>query len=206
MPENQPHKTKPKDRVRIKDSVTHMYPMARAFSEAVVKKRMHDPLGYPMIFVEWDKDHWAYSGEENGWAFEAHFDRVEETEMAEEKGKPDLAEALAKLLEQYRPVQEDSETGSPQENDPDQEDGSDYESILAKALEDAQDGEAYIVLVAYPEEYQGTPIIVPRIYTNSKRDDAALLLDATMADFVAQSYSRMVTDLIQARRDNGSET
>src|SRR3954467_9670267 len=127
MAEKQPHRTKPRDRVRIKDDVTHMYPMARVYSEGVVGDRTHDNLGYPMIFIEWDKDHWAYSGEEDRWVLEAHFDKVEESKMEE---KPDIVEALAKLLEQYRSQGEETEEAEPPGNEAEEERGMDYAATL----------------------------------------------------------------------------
>jgi hypothetical protein len=98
MPQKQEHRTKKDQRVVIKDSATHMYPMARAYNEGWVRRQQHDHLGYPLVYVEWDKDHWAYSGEEDRWVLEAHFDPVEDS-MADDKYN-NLLKALADVVAQ----------------------------------------------------------------------------------------------------------
>lgn len=205
MPENQPHRTKPRDRVRIKDSVTHMYPNARVYNEATVRRRMHDSLGYPLIYVEWDKDHWAYSGEEDRWVLEAHFDKVEEHKMAAEE-KPDFMQALSDLLKQYQDQDAEPEEKTDDEKVSAIEPGTDYDSVLDKAVEDARNGEAFIIIVATPEEYRGTALIAPHAYVHSKRDDAGFLVEAVMADLVAQNYSRLASDFLQVKREDGGGT
>ena len=132
---------------------------------------------------------------------EAHFDKVEEHKMVDEKS---FMEALQELMASYeRGVDAKDEDKGEDKPSAQQTRDMDYADTLTKAMEDARSGEAFVVLVASAEEYQGAQIIVPHIYLHSKRDDAALLLDAATADFVAQSYSRLITDFIQARRDDG---
>jgi hypothetical protein len=204
MAEKQEHKVSVGDRVRIKDSVTHMYPSARAYNEGWVRALQHDKFGYPMIYVEWDHDHWAYSGEENGWTDEAHFDLVEGS-MPENDEKFDaLLNGLGELVSQFRDTEE------PQGDDESKPDRKmeghkmSYEEVLKRAHDDAQEGEAYIVIVARTEEFNGNEIVNPRVYMHSKREDAALLLDAAMADVVAQTYSKLALGLIAEAKRNGS--
>lgn len=203
-----PHKTKPQDRVRIKDDITHMYKDARVYNEGIVRARIHDEYGYPLIYVEWDKTHWAYSGEEDGWLIEAHFDLVED-QMAEEKKFDQLLNGLSDLVSSFRENDGDS---SEYDN---KLDGSDYamavpaggaeltfEQVLAKAMAEAKDAEAFVVITAMPEEFAGKDLLIPRVYMHSRRDDAAIMLDATMADLAAQSHARLVLSVIeQAKRD-----
>jgi hypothetical protein len=63
-------------------------------------------------------------------------------------------------------------------------------------VDDARDGEAFIVLVARPEEFNNTEILSPRIYMHSKREDAASCSMHAMADAVAQTYATLVMNLI----------
>lgn len=202
--EEQQHRTRPTDRVRIKDDITHMYKDARVYNEGIVRARMHDEYGYPLIYVEWDKTHWAYSGEEDGWLIEAHFDLVED-QMAEEKKFDQLLNGLSDLVSSF------------QENDGPEnvEDRGDFtmavpagdaeltfEQVLAKAMAEAKDAEAFVVITAMPEEFAGKDLLIPRVYMHSRRDDAAIMLDATMADLAAQSHARLVLSVIeQAKRD-----
>lgn len=189
--QKQAHQIGLHDRVRIKDSVTHMYPYARAHNEGIVKVRTHDSMGYPLIFIEWDKDHWAYSGEPDRWVMEAHFDKVEN--KMDEKDKPDFMEALAELVARFQTEKrEEKVEEKPEVKDTRPTDDLTYEDILDKGYEAASEGEAFILIVASPESFQGTELVIPRIYMHSKDDASALLLDAAVADYVAQTMSRLV--------------
>jgi hypothetical protein len=184
-----------------------MYPDARVYNEGLVRARQHDPLGYPIIFVEWDKDHWAYSGEQDRWVMEAHFDLVED-QMAEDNKFDDLLSGLSDLVANFR--EKDGSAGADKEKthtDPRPIDEPSYEEVHRKAVEDAMESDAFIVLVAHPENLNGTEIVVPHIYIHSKREDAAMMLDAAMADVAAQTHARLVAKLIdQARRDGPSSS
>jgi hypothetical protein len=198
MAKKQEHRTRLNSRVRIKGDVTHMYPAARAYGEARVKGKRHDDLGYPLIFVEWDKDHWAYSGEEDGWTLEAHFDLVED--QMEEK---DLVKALSDLVKKFERKEEPEEVNVENIDDPDDEPS--YDEMLEAALEDARDGEGFVVFVARKEAVGDTELVVPHIYRHSRRDDAALMLDAVMADTAAQTYASLAFMIIEkAKRGSGS--
>lgn len=201
----QPHKTKLKDRVRIKDSVTQMYPMARAYMEGTVRKQMHDELGYPLIFVQWDQNHWAYSGEPDRWALEAHFDTVEG--KVEEKDDK-LIEALMQVLENHRKgnKEESQNVQDPLLRNDREPDPDDYYSVLTRAMDDASDGEAFVVIVARRDHMGEAEIIVPHMYAASKpnAEDAMLLLEAAMSDAGAQHHGRMVYEEIKRLRgDDG---
>ena len=196
MPAKQEHRTQVHDRVRIKDTVTHMYPHARVWSEGTVMKRKHDDHGYPVIWIEWDKDHWAYSGEEDRWVLEAHFDVVENT-MAEED-KPDFMDALWELLKEHRKDSDKEEEPEPKP-DPRPTGPLTYEEILDKGYDAASKGDAYVLIVASSEVFNETEVVIPRIYLHSKSDASALLLDAAMADYVAQAMARLIQ-----RQDDGT--
>lgn len=201
--DKQGHKIHKGDRVRIKDSVTHMYRYARAYNEAIVRAVAEDDLGYPHILVEWDKDHWAYSGEEDGWALEAHFDLVEEN-MAKEKRSEDLLQALSDLVQSFQGGSEAPEPEARENSKKPESDEMGYEETLEKAVEDARSGEAFIIFVARPESYRGANMTIPRVYVHSKREDAALMFDACMADAAAQAHAGLVLKLINEARDDGA--
>lgn len=203
MAEQQEHKTHVKDRVRIKSSVTHMYPEARAYNEGWVRDHMHDHLGYPLIFIEWDKDHWAYSGEEDRWVMESHFDLVEDG-MPEDRFDS-LLNGLSDLLSSFR---EESGGDEPKEDFnmavPKGDHDMSYNEVLDKAMEEAANAEAFIVITAMPETFAGKDLLIPHIYMHFKRDDAAMMLDATMADAAAQAHARLVLSVIERAKRDGS--
>lgn len=204
MMDKQEFRTRIGSRVRIRDSVTHMYPNARVYNEAIVRARKRDQLGYPIIYVEWDKDHWAYSGEEDGWAIEAHFDLVED-QMAEDKRFNELLGGLSDLVNNFKSEGETpDESKEKLEIEPQEESKMTYNEVLDRALEDARDGEAFIVLVARPQEFRGNQIITPHMYKHSKREDADMMLEAVMADIASQAYTQLVMQLIAERKRDGS--
>jgi hypothetical protein len=199
----QEHRTHVNSRVRIKDSVTHMYQNARAYGEAVVTRHKHDEFGYPLIFVEWDKDHWAYSGEKDGWTLEAHFDPLEDDEEME--NSDELVKALADLVAKFQEKEEpEVKELAKDPKDPRDDRGMTYDQVLNDAMDDARDAEAFIVLVAKPESFNESEFAVPHVYVHSKRKDAALFLNAVMADVAAQTYAELVLSMIAEAKRNGS--
>ena len=189
MAEKQEHRTKLNQRVRIKDAMTHMYPNARAYNEGIVRQQMHDNFGYPLIYVEWDKNHWAYSGEQDRVVLEAHFDPIEEDMSDESK---DLRELMEALLERLNGGEEDPRPT---------EDDYTYDKVLDKAMKDASEGEAYIVIVAAQESHGDTELLVPHIYLHSKSDESALMLEAAIADHVAQTMIRLAQEVGRSKHD-----
>lgn len=180
-----------------------MYKNARAFNEAVVRGRKHDEFGYPLIFVAWDHNHWAYSGEDDRWVLEAHFDLV--GDMADKDKNEDFIKQLGELFKRWESDDEPQDEDEPVEaNGGTHVDEAPYEDTLEMAIKDARNGEAFIIMVARKEEYGGMSLVVPHIYMHSKRDDAALMLESTTADLAAQSHARLSAQLIDAaKRDNG---
>jgi hypothetical protein len=202
MPQKQEHRTKKDQRVVIKDEATHMYPMARAYNEGWVRRQQHDHLGYPLIYVEWDKDHWAYSGEEDRWVMEAHFDPVEDS-MAEDKYN-NLLKALADVVAQAQ-----SDEAPASEPVPDELEEKDkeltYEYVLQRGAEAAAKGSGYLLFVAHKEELNGHEVTIPILFMHSKDDEGALLVDAAAADHVAHSAQRLIQDALRDRADGSSE-
>lgn len=75
----------PGDGVELAPGFDHLYnpnPLEGRFTgvfvgcRAKVKDKRDDSVGFPHIFIEWDKDDWRYEGMEDGWTFENHFRKV----------------------------------------------------------------------------------------------------------------------------------
>src|SRR4051812_27694283 len=70
-------------RIRLRGDKTGVYDLARAGAEGWIRARTLDPVGeFPMVYVEWDKDHWAYNGQSDIWTYEDHFERANEEKMS----------------------------------------------------------------------------------------------------------------------------
>jgi hypothetical protein len=203
MPQKQEHRTKKDQRVVIKDSATHMYPMARAYNEGWVRRQQHDHLGYPLVYVEWDKDHWAYSGEEDRWVLEAHFDPVEDS-MADDKYN-NLLKALADVVANAQSEQGEGQP-SPVPDELEEKDKEfTYEYVLQRGFEAALAGSGFLLFVAHKEELNGHEVTIPILFMHSKDDEGALLVDAAAADHVAHSAQRLIQEYLRDKNDGSPE-
>lgn len=72
------HQTQLNQKVKIKYSAADLYQQSFGGAEGWVRDRKTDSHGYPMVFIEWDKTHWTYSAEPDGWTFDSHFEPVDE--------------------------------------------------------------------------------------------------------------------------------
>jgi hypothetical protein len=111
-----------------------------------------------------------------------------------------LLKALADLVQNFQ----SDEPVEKKEERPRQDGQDSYEETLKRAVKDAEGADAFVILVARPEEFDGTEIVAPHIYVHSKRDDAAMMLDATMADAAAQRHAHLVIKLIEQAKRDGS--
>lgn len=124
--------------------------------------------------------------------------------MAEDKNRTDeLVQLFAEFLaSRDKSTQNPEPAPAPEDPRPDRD--LTYEEVLEKAVEAAKAGDAYVVIVAKPETFNGTEIVVPYAYMHQKSDDAGLLCNTTMADLVAQAYGRLADQVVErSRRENG---
>lgn len=81
--------------VELKDGCDEVYVLAWAGSRGTITAHDTDEHGFDRVYIEWDKDHWRYNGELDGWTFASHFEPVDPVDTAPKelpKG-PDLMEA-----------------------------------------------------------------------------------------------------------------
>lgn len=60
-------------RVELLPGREDVYDLAYPASRGVVRGIREDSYGYAQIYIDWDKDHWRYNGEEDLWTFASHF-------------------------------------------------------------------------------------------------------------------------------------
>lgn len=215
-----PFITKTNQRVEIKPDVTGIYPKARAFMQGWVRAQKRDDLGYPMIYVEWDKTHWAYSGEADGWTMEAHFNLVEEPIVEEKKKLPEgledaLFNAMSRALEAYGDKDQPAEESTSDDAGPNAEtfglnrdlsvsdsEPPTYQQMLQEAFEAASNAEAFYMVVATKHNAGNTnEIIMPHFFSQYQREDAMILLEATLSDLGAQAHAAEAFRRIQEIRE-----
>lgn len=62
--------------VELRPGREDVYQRAIAQSRGIVRATRDDEFGFPQLYIAWDKDHWRYNGEEDGWTFADHFTLV----------------------------------------------------------------------------------------------------------------------------------
>ena len=67
-------------KVELVPGAETVYPRALAGMQGIVRGTKDDDFGFPQAFIEWDKNHWRYNGEQDGWTFASHFRPVENEE------------------------------------------------------------------------------------------------------------------------------
>ena len=176
----QEHKTHKNDRIRLKgQGQDALYEAACAGSEGWVRHQRHDQLGYPEIFVEWDRTHWTYNGEKDGWTMESHFDIVEDA-MTEPSGNDD---DLLKRLAKERgfdlvPVAEKEDIDA------------EYRHIAEEAYEAIREGEAFLVICVNKLD-DGTSRVA-QVFNGFKTEPDQLLVEANLTRLGAKAHERIV--------------
>lgn len=186
-------------RVRLIDGVDYLYPVATARSEGFIRKRKFDAYGFPMIWIEWDKEHWGYNGESDGWTFEGHFEitEKEKDEMDRKKLASLLVEGLSGLVDQAvnpppkpkpkarpkpRPQRVHEEETPPQKVVP--VDANAYLERVNAAHEEALEGEAFVTISVTRDGDD----LIPNTTVGIQNNTAAAVLDLHMAIAVANAY------------------
>lgn len=195
--------------VRLKDGCDDVYEWAPVGSQGRVKEVNYDSLGYPMAFVEWDKDHWAYNGEKDGWAFQSHFEPVGES-MAENDEiedkiaglSPEDATKLFAVLKSMGLIDDISD--DIEEGDPEPEDTEAYHQLVTSAAAEAEESDAFITMVIKRVEVEGVPSLVPVIFSQSKTQEGLLALEAQMSVLSMHAHQHLINqELLRIRDDKG---
>lgn len=99
--------------VELLPGFEQVYDFALAGTRGWIRDTQEDEYGFEKVYVEWDKNHWRYQGEPDGWTFANHFQEVKETELVEpqdvvvpatldpEMSDDDLADQREVQIEKY---------------------------------------------------------------------------------------------------------
>lgn len=177
-------------RVALKDGMDAVYLLALPQAEGFVRDHKVDPDGFPLVYVEWDTDHWRFNGQRDGWTFEEHFDLKERPSVSEHEPKPELSDFLAQLQGEPPKISD--------------EQAQEFFDELSDALEHATDGEGFLLIsVRRRQTEEGEVVVYPEIFASTLTEEAGLLLDAQLAQIAALSYQDMIfklVDLVQKQR------
>jgi hypothetical protein len=178
-------------RIALKDGMDKVYVYALPQAEGWVRDHKVDNDGFPLVYVEWDKDHWRYNGQKDGWTFQEHFDVKERAENTTEP-KPSLEDFLAQMKGDDPPQITD-------------EQAEEFFDELSEAFEHASEGEGYFVIAVRRKKIDGADVLYPEIFAGSLSEEAGLLMDAQIAQIAAASYQemmmKMVNTVLQQRKE-----
>jgi hypothetical protein len=179
---------------------------SRVGNEGWIRKRKRDKYGYPQVLIEWDKDHWAYNGQEDGWTWEGHFDSVEETEMSERESNPEfenqirgVTEVFIKGLMSVVAAQQGNEVAEVEEPTINEDDWQTQANQAAEAVACAP---AYIVITLEQVSPSGTtPIVVPRVFNAAREPELALIAQSQLSHLVSSLQDKVIADILQRGDD-----
>jgi hypothetical protein len=179
--------------VELQPGRDNVYTAAHAGATAVVKERKVDSHGYPMIFVEWDKDNWRHGGEEDGWTFESHFEVIETPEDKVLDVTQQVTEAQTR-----RDAERCDSCGLVHEDE-----AEDYMNTIMDAFDEVSGSEGFIVISVTPDRvrFPGMAIYQPKVFHATLTEDARNVLEAQIVHLASVAHQRYAADLLRERKD-----
>lgn len=178
-------------RVALKDGADNVYVYALAGTEGWVRGHKVDDEGFDLVKIEWDKTHWRFNGQPDGWTFASHFYVVgppSPPEHKEEEKEDDM-----KLPEM--PASEDEM--------------DEYMDTLTEAMDAASESEGFVVFTIRRVPNPDNPseiMFIPGLFTHSVSKEAGMLLDIQLAEAASTSYQELIIQMMQAiKSDHSSE-
>lgn len=198
-------------RVKLRDGVDpSLYNgFSRVGNEGWIRNRRRDKYGYPQVFIQWDKDHWAYNHQEDGWTWEGQFEEVKDNNM-------DSSDQSNNLENQIRDITENfvsaifSTLGQNQQPDPTQEtsieddaaniDDTPWDKLASEATESLAKSRGYLLISLEDAEADNAPeMIIPRIFQACREPDYALMIQSQLSHFLASSQDHLISKLLESK-------
>ena len=183
-------------RVELRPGMDLVYKQAGPASEGIVRDKKTDDDGFEMVKIEWDRNHWRYNGEPDQWAYAAHFQPVEKTNLYEAQDNP--REFAKKMVERAE------EEGVPEEQI------EKYIDQLNEIVSLLSESEGFILLAAREEPSPTQPddtILVPYAFGSFLSPRAMVLLESQMMGMAASTHQEMAQKMMERfkRFEEGEE-
>lgn len=201
MVESQEHTLKPKQIVRLKDGFDDMYDWARVGAQGRVKDVTFESQGYPLAYIEWDKDHWTYEGQEDGWFFQSHFKVVEDSTVNEEID-PKL---LAQIVKAIKAAQGE-DTAAPE---PEEDKQAEYVKAIELAKSELEDTEAFALITVTRKMHEsGVPVLIPSVVSYAKGQTGVVAVHNQLAVMMMGNYQMLLDSKLQEayQQENDDES
>jgi hypothetical protein len=196
-------KMPPGTKVKLKSDCTQFYQLGTSKleegepvfvtegSEAFVMAHRKDDDEFDIVLVKWNRDDWRYQGQPDGWAYPAHFEVIEAAREAPETPTEEEKVVLSDMVKKAMAKAEDQcpHCGqSTSEHTDEEKVRENYLNILGTAVNKAAPGEGFMLLTVVEENREGVVTLVPHLYSGAMNDEAAILLEAQLAEITANAY------------------
>lgn len=163
--------------VELLDQYSDVYPASPTGARGWVRARREMPKSDPEVYIEWDKDHWRYHGEFDGWTFEHHF-----RPTADGSDAPNMGYILDRANEQL-----DAERCSNCGELHDTHDA--FLETLMEAQEAALGSDGYFVVTLTPREDNGMVFYQPDMFSHTLNSTAKGMIEAQLVHVAAQLFA-----------------
>lgn len=182
--------------VELLDQYSAVYPNSATGARGFVRARRELPKSEPEIYVEWDKIHWRYHGERDGWTFEHHFREV--SAGPDPEPLPSLVQNM--LTEASARV--DAER-CPECGDVHDDEGDIFLDELARGQEAALESDGFLIVAVRAEPTEDGIKFIPSLHSYTLTPDIKALLETQLVDFAAQILERDLVRRIQGDNESG---
>lgn len=207
-------------RVRLKHSHAGMYPFASGGAEGFVRKESTDKFHYEMVFIEWDKAHWRYEGENDMWTYASHFEPVEESAVEEKTPEELFAEFLEWQAKQKAEPENTMAEGVDKVEDKPKidrgegyvftEDPRGFNDVVTEAMDALLDSESFILVTVNKREVGSSEaamaMIAPESYTAYANELSARMAEAHLAQLSSRNFVALVADLLHEHTNKPYES
>lgn len=188
-------------RVALKGEMANMYEYGCAGNEGWIRGQMKDRWGYPMVKVEWDKDHWAYNGIEDMWTFENHFVPVEKDQTKMTQTDEQLFQAFKEFMATQRSEAQEEpkeEIVVEREEELDAEQQK-YAEVLKRAFEDAADADGFLIVMISREQHPQNEreMLVPAAFEYYLTPEARVLTEGQLSQVAAQAHTALSLERVR---------
>jgi hypothetical protein len=177
-------------RVALREGADDVYLLALPGTEGWVRDHKQDPDGFEMVAVEWDKDHWRYNGQPDGWTFADHFKVI---------GPPSIRRKEVDMSEEFEELPKQG---------PSDDQIEEYVEQMSQALDAASEAEGFFMLsikrVPNPNN-PGEVMYLPQVFTQSITPEAEVLLDVQLVECANLISQQMALSMLEKIKNDSNK-
>lgn len=175
-------------RVALLEGRESVYLMALPGTEGWVRDHKEDDDGFDMVAVEWDKDHWRYNGQPDGWTFAEHFKII---------GPPIEPKETKEMADEELP-----------KPGPSDDQIEEFIEQITEAMDSASESEGFFMLtirrIPNPEN-PNEIMFVPQVFSQSISSEAEALLDVQLMEYASMSFQQMALNLLEKLKSESNK-